>query len=168
MPQADLVSNHPHRCCVLHTHNLILSESMCTLNKNSATQTTHNMKKDATMKSILSLMMVTFILFSFTPITQKAYDPSGVWDWEVETDEGTLTGEMTISKEEEEYEVVIESDIYGTMEMEDVTFEKNIMEGTVEVDGDQVEFEWEFDGDTMEGAAYLGEDELAMSAERQK
>lgn len=136
------------------------------------------MKKITTLKRSAILAMVALLLIAF-PVqygvsaslsqdaeVQKAYDPSGTWNYEVETPEGTLTGEMTIKKADDQFEVVIESDVYGTLELEDITFEKMVMEASIEIEGDQIEFEWKFDGDSMEGAAYSGEDELAMTAER--
>ncbi len=103
-------------------------------------------------------------------VTELAkYDPTGVWDYEVETPDGTLQDEMTIKKNEEgEYEVSIASDVYGTLVLQEVTFEKNVMEGHVEIEGDRIEFEMKFEGDSMEGSIYAGEDELTVTAERQK
>lgn len=99
---------------------------------------------------------------------QTTYDPSGTWDYEVETPDGNVTGEMIVKLEEGEYEVVIKSDVYGDLTVSDITFEKMVMEGEIAVEGQSMSVEFEFDGDDMEGAVYTGEDELAITAERQK
>lgn len=136
------------------------------------------MKNLTTLKRSAALLLVMLTLAAFPmqqgvsgPVDmdteiQNAYDPTGTWNYEVETPDGNLTGEMTIKKVDGEFEVKIESDVYGTLELEDITFEKMVMEASIEIEGDQIEFEWEFDGDSMEGTVYSGEDELAMTAER--
>ncbi|MFY0594484.1 hypothetical protein [Roseivirga sp.] len=98
---------------------------------------------------------------------QDKYSPVGTWEYKVSTPDGDLTDEMTISKDEDgDWQVSIESDVYGTLNLEDITFEKNVMEASVDLNGDSVAFEFEFDGDSMEGMVYAGEDELTISAER--
>ena len=97
---------------------------------------------------------------------ENAYDPSGSWTYEVSMPEGTLTGDMEIKKVEDEYEVSIETDQFGTLELEDVTLEENIMEGNVEIDGAIIDFEFEFDGDSMEGTVMTPDGNIDMTAER--
>lgn len=99
---------------------------------------------------------------------QTTYDPSGTWNYEVETPDGNVTGEMTVELVEGEYEVLIKSDVYGNLTVSDITFEKMVMEGEIAVEGQSMSIEFEFDGDDMEGAVYTGEEELAITAERQK
>ncbi|OEK04422.1 hypothetical protein [Roseivirga misakiensis] len=102
-------------------------------------------------------------------VKQDKYSPVGVWTYKVSTPDGDLEDEMTISKNDEgAFEVSIESDVYGTLELEDITFEKMVMEASVDLNGDSVAFEFEFDGDSMEGMVYAGEDELSITAERKK
>jgi hypothetical protein len=95
---------------------------------------------------------------------QTTYDPSGTWDYEVETPDGYVTGEMTVKLVEGKYDVLIKSDVY----VSDITFEKMVMEGEIAVEGQSMSIEFEFDGDEMEGAVYTGEEALAITAERQK
>ncbi|MFY0629287.1 MAG: hypothetical protein JXR05_02830 [Flavobacteriaceae bacterium] len=125
------------------------------------------------MKNVLkvfSVVVLTLILTAFTAETNiKDYDPVGVWDYEVETPDGTVTGEMTISRDEEKkLEVSIESEAYGTLELEDVKLEKSTLEGNTEIEGQSLSIEMEFDGDSMEGTVYMGEQEMSLSAERKK
>ncbi|PIQ47105.1 MAG: hypothetical protein COW03_16845 [Cytophagales bacterium CG12_big_fil_rev_8_21_14_0_65_40_12] len=97
------------------------------------------------------------------------YSPVGTWNYEAETAEGTLKDVMTIALNAEGvYEVTIKSQVYGTLELDDVEFEKMVMTGNVEIEGESIEFEMKFDGESMEGIVYAGEDELVIKAERQK
>ncbi len=118
--------------------------------------------------SAVAMLFLVAVSLNAEEWTQTKYDPTGTWDYEVETPDGNVTGEMIVAMEDGEYTVTIKSDIYGDMTLEDITFEKNVMEGTISVEGQSMEMEMKFDGDEMEGAVYTGEDELAITAERQK
>jgi hypothetical protein len=122
------------------------------------------------IKNISLLALSVFIISAAQSSTKTAspyaYDPSGTWAYEVAMSDATLTGNMVISKNEAEYEVTIESNIYGTLELEDVEWEANTMEANVEVEGDIIDFEFEFEGDTMEGAVYTPDGGLDITAER--
>ena len=86
----------------------------------------------------------------------------------VETPDGAQTGEMTIEKSEGVYEVTIESKVYGTLELAKVKLDKANIVGELELEGNSLEFDMDYDGDSMEGTIYMGESELSLSAERQK
>jgi len=118
--------------------------------------------------SAVAMLFLVAVSLNAEEWAQTKYDPTGTWDYEVETPDGNVTGEMIVAMEDGEYTVTIKSDIYGDMTLEDITFEKNVMEGTISVEGQSMEMEMKFDGDEMEGAVYTGEDELAITAERQK
>ncbi|OEK01081.1 hypothetical protein BFP97_05975 [Roseivirga sp. 4D4] len=118
--------------------------------------------------SAVAMLFLVAVSLNAEEWAQTKYDPTGTWDYEVETPDGNVTGEMIVAMEDGEYSVTIKSDIYGDMTLEDITFEKNVMEGTISVEGQSMEMELKFDGDEMEGAVYTGEDELAITAERQK
>lgn len=120
------------------------------------------------IKNTLALVAITLFLTAFTTNVATQYDPSGVWTYEVESPDGTLTGDMTISKSEGNYEVSIETQAYGTIELEEVSLDKTTLEGSAEVNGGPVDFEFEFDGDSMEGSVYVGESEMPITAERKK
>lgn len=124
-----------------------------------------------TTKSIaVAILFLTALAFPVKEsISQTKYSPVGTWDYEVETPDGTLTDEMVVKLDEEgEYEVSIESDVYGTLELSEISFEKMLMEGEISVEGASMSVEFKFDGDSMEGIVYTGEEELAITAERQK
>jgi len=118
-------------------------------------------------------MALALVLISATSANgfiegNSAADITGTWDYEVTMPDGSgLTGEMKIAKAEGDYEVTIFSDVYGKMELEDVTMEKNTMEATFEIEGETIEFVMEFDGDSMEGIVYSEGGEIEITAEKQ-
>ena len=122
------------------------------------------------LKGLMSMTLA--ILFinaasanSITHLTKA--DPSGTWEYEVSMPDGSsLSGDMKIAKVENEYEVTIYSNVYGTMELENIVFEENTLEATVDMEGDTIEFEFEIDGDSMEGKVYTPEGELEMTAKK--
>ena len=122
------------------------------------------------VRNTIALIALALFVTAFTTKTMDttAYDPSGVWDYEVETPEGTQTGEMTIEKNKGDYEVTIESSVYGTLELSKVKLDKQNMVGELDLQGNSLDFDMDFDGDSMEGIIYMGETELEISAERQK
>lgn len=130
------------------------------------------MKTMQTLKKsmMLSALALLFTVFSVNQsVAQEAYDPTGTWEYEVSMPEGDLTGDMIISRAEDgTLEVSIKSDVYGTIELEDVVFDDMILEGSAEIDGGNIEFEFKFDGDDCEGAVYTPDGTLEMTAERKK
>lgn len=122
---------------------------------------------------ILSLLIISVSAFKMKTAEAIAYDPSGIWDYTVPTEEGDLTGEMTILNDDEEWKVTIESAVYGTLELEDVSLEENedqevYMEGNVDVEGDLIDFYFEFDGESLEGTVATPDGDMDLTAERQK
>ena len=121
----------------------------------------------SSMSSPAKLSMASLKPSSIQNLSQ--YSPVGTWNYEAETAEGTLKDVMTIALNAEGvYEVTIKSQVYGTLELDDVEFEKMVMTGNVEIEGESIEFEMKFDCESMEGIVYAGEDELVIKAERQK
>ena len=121
------------------------------------------------IRNTITLIALTLFITAFTTKNNDtAYDPSGLWDYEVETPDGKQTGEMTIEKNDGNYEVTIESTVYGTLELSKVKLDKNNMVGELELDGNSLDFDMDFEGDSMEGTIYMGESELSLSAERKK
>lgn len=125
------------------------------------------MKNILNLKKSFALFAMTLLFIAASP-ADLVFGPEGTWEYEVETPDGNVSGEMEISLAEGEYAVTIESDMYGTMELEDVTMEDGVMEATYEMEGMILDFAFEFDGDTLEGVVYVGEDEMGFTAERKK
>ena len=122
-----------------------------------------NFSKNTLVLSAL-LIMITIGLTSMKPITD--YDPVGLWDYEVETNDGTLTGEITIEKDDGEFAISVETTQYGTLELENITLEKNEMTADVEIEGATIDFSFNFDGDSMEGEVTTPDGDLDITAER--
>ena len=117
---------------------------------------------------VLTLLFTAFATGTSHLTHEYQYDPTGVWSYEVVTPDGTQTGEMMIEKNGDTYEVTIESDIYGTLELEKVKFSKTTLEGELELEGSMLDFEMDFNGDAMEGTIYMGESEFSLEAKRKK
>lgn len=128
------------------------------------------MKTIQTLKKtmLMSIMAFACILLSVNQSqAQTAYDPTGTWAYTVPSPEGDLTGDMIISRAEDgTLEVLIKSSVYGNIVLEDVTFEEMVLEGNADIDGGNIEFEFKFDGDDIEGAIYTPDGTLEMTAER--
>jgi len=126
------------------------------------------MKSNTIFKSATLLLAALFIMsMAASPLALPVLDPVGDWEYEVAMPDGTsLSGEMKISKVEGEIEVIIYSDVYGTMNLNDVEMDDAVIEATYEVEGESIEFVMEFDGDSMEGIIYTGNGEIEISAEK--
>ncbi|WP_299670135.1 hypothetical protein [uncultured Polaribacter sp.] len=61
--------------------------------------------------------------FSLTGMKSlQDYSPAGNWSYEIEAGEQILSGVMTIKKVKDDYEVQIESNVYGTLLLSSVDF----------------------------------------------
>ena len=110
------------------------------------------------------LMFLTVGLTSMKPAT--AIDPSGVWDYEVETPQGNMTGELTIKKSDGDYAVSIETEQFGTLELGNITLEGNEMTADIDMQGATVEFSFEFDGDAMKGSIATPDGDMDITAKK--
>lgn len=127
------------------------------------------MKKVLNLKNSVAFLMVLATMFAFTAMDKApAYDPTGTWNYEIETPDGAISGDMTITKTDGEFEVKVETDDFGTLELEDVEVKEKEMTASVDVQGVTAEFEVEFDGDEMSGIILYGGEELPIVAEREK
>ncbi len=127
------------------------------------------MKKVLNLKNSVAFVMLLATMTVFTAMDKApAYDPSGTWNYEIETPDGAISGDMTIAKTDGEYEISVETDDFGTLELEDVELKDKEMTASVDVQGVTAEFEIEFDGDEMSGIILYGGEELPIVAEREK
>ncbi|GAB5525051.1 MAG: hypothetical protein Roseis2KO_29230 [Roseivirga sp.] len=127
------------------------------------------MKKVLNLKNTVAFVMLLATMTVFTAMDKApAYDPTGTWNYEIETPDGAISGDMTIAKADGEFEVTVETDDFGTLELEDVEVKENEMTASVDVQGVTAEFEVEFDGDEMSGVILYGGEELPIVAEREK
>ena len=112
----------------------------------------------------IMLIIVTIGLTSMKPAT--VIDPSGVWDYEVETPQGNMTGELTIKNSDGDYAVSIETEQFGTLELGNITLEGNEMTADIDMQGATVEFSFEFDGDAMKGSIATPDGDMDITAKK--
>ena len=122
----------------------------------------NSLKKKFTIGILL--MMLTVGITSMAPAT--IYDPSGVWDYEVEMGEGTMTGEIKITKDEDDYQVSVETEQYGTLELESVELKGNDLTANIDMQGATIEFKFEFDKNSMSGTVSTPDGNLDITAKR--
>ena len=113
------------------------------------------------------LLMITVGLTSMTPATDD-YDPSGIWDYEVETPQGSISDKLTISKDGDDYSVSVDTAQYGTLELENIELDDTTLSADFDMEGNVIDFEFEFDGDSMEGTVGTPDGEMDITAERRK
>lgn len=127
------------------------------------------MKNVLNLKNSLAALVLLVAMVGFTSMDKaQAYDPTGSWVYEIETPDGAISGDMAIAKDGDAYTVEVETDDFGTLELEDVELKGNEMTASVDVQGVTAEFEIEFDGDSMDGVILYGGEELPITAEREK
>jgi len=128
------------------------------------------MKHSKLLKSNFSLGLIFFIATILLTSMQTAtvLNPVGIWDYEVPTEQGTLEGEMTITKDDGKYDISIETTAYGTLELAEIKISGNDLTANVELEGATIEFEFEFDGDSMEGTVSTPDGKLEITAKRRK
>lgn len=128
------------------------------------------MKQSKVFKSKFALGILFFIAtITLTAMqTPSLANHAGIWDYEVPTDQGTLEGEMTITKDEGKYEISIETTNYGTLELEEIKITGNDLTANVNIEDSTIEFDFEFDGDAMEGTIATPDGELEITAKRRK
>lgn len=127
-----------------------------------------NQSKFLKSKAVLGVFffMLTIGLTSMQSITK--IDPSGIWDYEVEAGEGTMTGEMTIKKSDDTYTVSIETTQFGTLELENIELKGNDLKANIDMQGAVIDFEFEFDNDTMKGTVTTPDGDMDITAKKRK
>lgn len=136
------------------------------------------MKTKTTFKIVCAFLLITAFVVSCaasgTPTNStakadaapKAYNPAGVWEYMVDTPDGGSTGTMRISGSPGAFTASLETDQFGTLEVSGVNVQDTNMTGNIEVMGTSAQIECQFDGDSMTGAVYLGQDVFSMSGKR--
>lgn len=97
---------------------------------------------------------------------KKAYDPTGTWEYYVDTPDGGSGGTMTIAGAPGAYTGTLSTDQFGTLELMGLDIVDQNMTASIEVMGMGADLEAAFDGDTFSGVVYLGEDAFPMEGER--
>lgn len=97
---------------------------------------------------------------------KKAYDPTGTWEYYVETPDGGSGGTMTIAGAPGAYTGTLSTDQFGTLELMGLDIVDQNMTASIEVMGMGADLEAAFEGDTFSGVVYLGEDAFPMEGKR--
>jgi len=126
------------------------------------------MKKLNSLKQKLTIgflfIMITVGLTSMKPAT--IYDPSGIWDYEVEMGEGSMTGEIKITKDDDDYQVSVETEQYGTLELENIELKEANLTANIDMQGATIDFKFEFDKNSMSGTVTTPDGDLDITAKR--
>ncbi|MBO6661749.1 hypothetical protein [Roseivirga sp.] len=136
------------------------------------------MKTRMTLKTVFAFLLISAFVVSCAAsgtttnssakaeAKQKAYDPAGVWEYSVDTPDGGSSGTLRIMGSPGAYSATLETDQFGTLDVNGVTVQGTNMTGSIEVMGTVAELECQFDGDAMSGAVYLGQDAFPMTGKR--
>ncbi len=96
----------------------------------------------------------------------KPYDPTGTWEYIVDTPDGGSGGTMVISGAPGAYTGSLETDQFGTLELMGMDIVDQNMTASIEVMGTGADIEVSFEEDTFSGAVYLGEDAYPIEGTR--
>ena len=96
----------------------------------------------------------------------EPYNPVGVWEYSVDAPDGTNYGTMRITGADGIYEVVLETDQFGEIELYDLEIIETVLTAKFDVGGITADIEGDFDGDNFSGAVYLGDDAFPLEAKR--
>ena len=109
-------------------------------------------------------LVIGILLTAMKPAT--ANDPSGTWDYEVQTPQGNMTGEMTIKKSGDDFAVSIDTEQFGALELTNISLDGNDMTANMDMQGAVVDFTFKFDGDTMKGAISTPDGDMDITAKK--
>ena len=97
---------------------------------------------------------------------KKEYDPTGQWEYVVDTPDGGSGGTMTIAGAPGAYTGMMSTDQFGDLELMGLDIVDQNMTASIEVMGMGADIEATFEGDTFSGAVYLGEDAFPVEGNR--
>ena len=115
-----------------------------------------------------ALMLAVALAFSSCASTKVAKDPHapylGEWDYQVFELPVDIDGTFVISKEEGVLKATMVNPM-GDMPLEEITIVENVLKSEFEVEGNFIELEGTFDGNTYSGFLFVqgGEFEMKMT-----
>ncbi len=136
------------------------------------------MKRSKGIKGALAVVVMLLFVIGCAPSNTattsgkktrkvKPYDPTGTWEYTVETPDGASSGgKLTIEGNPGAYAAALQTDQFGTLDLNDMEFQGTAMTGNIEVMGTVANIECDFDGDTFSGAIYFGDDTLPIEGKR--
>jgi hypothetical protein len=112
-----------------------------------------------------ALMLAVALAFSSCASTKVAKDPHapylGEWDYQVLELPVDIDGTFVISKEEGVLKASMVSPM-GEMPLEEITIVENVLKSEFEVEGNFIELEGTFDGNTYSGFLFVQGGEFVM------
>ena len=112
-----------------------------------------------------SLMLAVALAFSSCASTKVAKDPHaqylGEWDYQVLELPVDIDGTFVISKEEGVLKAAMANPM-GDLVIEDITIVENILKAEFEVEGNFIELEGTFEGNTYSGFLFVQGGEFVM------
>lgn len=127
------------------------------------------MKKN-TLKNF-ALLFAVLIAFSSCASTKVARDPHapylGNWEYTVDELPVDIDGTMVISKEEGVLKAVLVTPM-GEAPIDDISIEDGVLKAEFDAEGNFIELEGTFEGDTYKGALLVQGGEFPMSMKKQE
>ena len=112
-----------------------------------------------------ALMLAVALAFSSCASTKVAKDPHapylGEWDYQVLELPVDIDGTFVISKEEGVLKATMVNPM-GDMPLEEITIVENVLKSEFEVEGNFIELEGTFDGNTYSGFLFVQGGEFVM------
>ena len=126
--------------------------------------------KNITLRN-LALLFAVILAFSSCASSRVAKDPHapylGNWDYMVEELPVDIDGTMIFTKEEGVLKATMANPM-GEMVIEDITIEEGVLKAEFDVEGNFIELEGTFEGNTYEGALFVQGSEFPMKMTKQE
>jgi len=118
-----------------------------------------------------ALMLAVLLAFSSCASTRIAKDPHapylGNWDYVVEELPVDIDGTFAITKEEGVLKAKMINPM-GEMELEEITIEEGVLKSEFEAEGNFIELEGTFEGDSYSGFLFVQGGEFPMKMKKQQ
>ena len=96
----------------------------------------------------------------------EAYSPVGVWEYTVDTPDGGSTGTMRVKGAPGTYDVVLETDQYGSIRVDGIQMVGRSMTGSIDVAGNAADLEIDFDEENFSGVVVMGDQVFPLDGTR--
>ena len=117
------------------------------------------------------LLFAVILAFSSCASTKVAKDPHapylGTWDYAVEELPVDIDGTFVITKEEGVLKATMVNPM-GEIVIEDITIEEGVLKAEFDVEGNFIELEGTFEGNTYNGGLFVQGGEFPMTMKKQE
>lgn len=118
--------------------------------------------------ALLLAVMLTFASCASTKVAKDPHAPYlGNWDYAVQDLPVDIDGTFVITKEEGVLKAEMVNPM-GEIVIEDITIEEGILKAEFDVEGNFIELEGTFEGDTYKGGLFVQGGEFAMTMKKQE